>query len=141
MRVLFLDIDGVLIPWGKGIEPAWSKPCLEQLDRITWATGCFIVLSSAWRFKHSVFTINHLFRGLGINAPVIALTDPSIQHREGAIMDTLKRHGDMFTQYAIVDDELLLDFPGHFFRTKSNVGLTEEIADEIISLLGSMDSK
>lgn len=51
MRVLFLDIDGVLVLLGTGtnsigeMEPA----AVQELLRIILATGCSVVISSAWR--------------------------------------------------------------------------------------------
>jgi hypothetical protein len=67
-RLLFLDLDGVLVPFKpltvwtvptdwvefshNGMRETFaklSKSCVEQLNRITDTTGAKIVLSTAWR--------------------------------------------------------------------------------------------
>ena len=50
MRLIFLDVDGVLnsSPSGGEIEPSR----LQILRRIVHGTGACVVLSSAWRVDH-----------------------------------------------------------------------------------------
>lgn len=54
MRILFLDIDGVLNGHEKlpgsiycGIRP----DCMAELNRVIAATGCVLVITSAWRYQ------------------------------------------------------------------------------------------
>ena len=83
LDVVFLDIDGVLVPFpGKSDEIDWPRRCLQALDDIIFSTGATIVLSSTWRcneharnliienFKRFGGTIGHLPR-------LIYMTDPT----------------------------------------------------------------
>ena len=57
MKVIFLDIDGVIalpVPGRKTVLP--SRACIEQLNRVTDATGAKIVLSSGRRFNPDIET-------------------------------------------------------------------------------------
>jgi hypothetical protein len=55
MRAVFLDIDGVMLPFGSGCDDESGRPgrfpdrCLKALDRVLIETGAEIVLSSTWR--------------------------------------------------------------------------------------------
>jgi hypothetical protein len=52
MRAVFLDIDGVMLPFGSGCDDESGRPgrfpdrCLKALDRVLIETGAEIVLSS-----------------------------------------------------------------------------------------------
>lgn len=53
MRILFLDVDGVLNghDWHEGARSnTLRRPCIDQLSRILKETDCRVVLSSAWRY-------------------------------------------------------------------------------------------
>lgn len=65
MKVLFLDMDGVLVPFrgSNGIDLSLVK----QLKRIHDVTNCKIVLSSSWRiFKSSVLLVDQTLVTAGI---------------------------------------------------------------------------
>lgn len=52
MRIIFLDIDGVLNGdrwWASGDRRQINEPCVLALNQILGATDAAIVLSSAWR--------------------------------------------------------------------------------------------
>lgn len=89
MNVLFLDIDGVLNghQWMREAQSNnICRPCVLQLNRIIKATGCKIVLSSAWRYmihggamKLNGFAYmlrTHGMVGLLHNDVMIGLTEP-----------------------------------------------------------------
>lgn len=54
MKILFLDIDGVLLPghWlMQHRDPRYIQPAkVELLNLICQETGCIVVVSSTWRF-------------------------------------------------------------------------------------------
>ncbi len=161
MRVLFLDIDGVLNDHAKlpgsvfcGIVAA----CIVQLNRVIAATHCRLVLTSSWRylilrgamtvegFEQMLYTHGlipagddgkpyHLFDHLPADD-----TDPRYQagsERGLQIADWLSRH-DAIEAFAVVDDGP----PGMQFepvedrliRTRGDVGLTGTDADRLIEL-------
>lgn len=150
MRLLFLDIDGVLNGHEKnaagvcGIRP----DCAVQLNRVLEKTGCRLVITSAWRYLiHSgVMTRTGFERMLqthGINAyeRIEGLTRPdanlSDKHERGKqIRDYLQ--GKQLEAYAVVDDDGEIGIPeaGHpFVKTDGKVGLTDADADRLIELL------
>ena len=49
MRIIFLDIDGVLIPYGSGYVKTFKPSCLAVLQEIVAETGAYFVISSSWR--------------------------------------------------------------------------------------------
>lgn len=61
-KVIFLDIDGVLVTWKSmqlGLSPIFKVArfdfcCVGELNRITYATGAEIVISSSWRHWNKI---------------------------------------------------------------------------------------
>lgn len=139
MKVLFLDIDGVVNCQGTtakhgpflGIDPILAK----QVRKIVESTGCMVVLSSTWRL--SVFDRTKVMYEV---VPFMDITRELVGQIRGAeIKDWLERarqyaHYDI-TRYAILDDDD--DFyPGQpLFKTSFKTGLTEEITDLVIKHL------
>src|SRR4051812_14382818 len=72
MKILFLDIEGVLVlPVPGRKTSAVSARCVEQLNRITDATGAKVVLSSSWRFSPDIcLTLSEW----GVRASIIGRT-------------------------------------------------------------------
>jgi hypothetical protein len=136
MKILFLDIDGVVNCVSTtqrhrgfiGIDP-----CLAHLVRaIVEQTGCQVVLSSSWR---------HFPDGRKeVERQVCSIFDvtptSSSNFRGDEIRAWLNAHPNI-THYAIVDDNSDM-LPGQlpsFFETSSKTGLTQDIADKIIEYL------
>jgi hypothetical protein len=90
MKVIFLDIDGVLnsaifykermvrLKMGVVKEHPLDEFCpdlVSNLNEITDKTGAKIVLSSTWRLGRSLEELRHLFRLVGITGELIGKTD------------------------------------------------------------------
>ena len=135
MKVLFLDIDGVI-----NCKTSNFKTDLWPLDRymaflvgkIEMYTDCKVVLSSSWR-KHP--------EGVAIVEKSLAIKLFDITGNEGKIRGDeiqawLERHPEV-TRYAILDDDsdMLESQLPNFFQTKWETGLTDEIAEKVISHL------
>jgi hypothetical protein len=146
MKVLFLDIDGVLNTTSTlwklrtdGSEDIGSKH-LIHLSRIVHKTGCKIVLSTSWRhFEPHIDTIKRRLLTAGIPNEVIISKTPDMwdDPRGHEITAWLKDHPEV-TKFAVVDDDEdagVLDDTSNFFKTSATHGLTSEIADGIISHL------
>lgn len=133
-KYIFLDIDGVLNAhhntverWGGfiGIDPKH----VAIFNKLVEETGAEIVLSSAWRSDpdwHKTMTANGIvdkFLGKTKHLP----TD----FRGIEIAEWLDSNAEKPFKYAILDDnsDMLPDQKEHFFKTKWDVGLTEEIAE------------
>lgn len=131
MKVLFLDIDGVLNCSTTPVNDMWPLDPYKVLllHRILDQTGAYVVLSSAWR---------HSALGMGVVEDAIVphkLIDktPSFATIRGEeIKAWLRKHPDV-EQYAILDDDddMLSRQMPHFFQTSWKEGLTEEIAEAV----------
>lgn len=158
MKVIFLDIDGVLNghDWD---EPAQSNRirfrCVEQLSRILQATGAKIVLSSAWRYMihggamtHTGFEYMLRTHGAsGIVGKIIGVTirdeDTPGYHnfdkdgwegRRLQIQTWLDAHSDVKT-FVVIDDCPVPGFGDRFVETDGTTGLTAYEADKAIAVL------
>lgn len=144
MKVLFLDIDGVLNVFGKeDIIPS----TIPHLNRILEATNCKVVISSDWRCAvHSGQVTLKGFEWMlathGVkNLDIIGVTRPQAAGydlRGHQIKDWLTDHSDV-TEYVVLDDMDERVMEGlSLAKTDSLVGLTSEIADEVIRRLGGV---
>ena len=148
MKVLFLDIDGVLNRFGDengvgatketadgttliGIDRALLtiyKTILERVDPI-------VVLSSTWRV---VPELREHLRKTGVYFhDVTPVFDPSRFLRGHEIQAWLKECAEE-PRYAIIDDDsdVLPEQMPNFFRTNGEDGLTQEIADKVTAHFG-----
>lgn len=138
MKVLFLDIDGVVNKMenfdrskGLGLYPIDSY-CAFLVGRIQLQTGCEVVLSSSWK--------NDPEGVKNVSERVIQLLDktPNVgKYRGHEIEAWLNDHPDV-TKYAILDDDsdMLVYQAPNFFKTTFRDGLTDEIAEAVIEHLG-----
>lgn len=154
VRVLFLDIDGVLNS-ARYID-AVNLPCFDprnidenavlRLNRLfTCTTDVKIVISSTWRFAYSVAAIRDMLnlRGLSGHVEFVGAT-PEVASlgyftRGSEISLFLTAHPSI-TSYAIVDDDPRAGAghaPHHFVCTNFNEGLLDEHVDRLIEILSS----
>ena len=117
MKLIFLDIDGVLCPlsWNwSGEAYQWKPECCQHLTEIINQTGARLAISSSWRdmfhdghFSHQGFEI--LLRTHGIPAGSLAgFLRPSLyedEPRSLIISEWLKTHPS--DSYVILDDSPL----------------------------------
>lgn len=139
MKVLFLDVDGVLNSYVS--REQLNDSMIYHLGTIVAKTGVKVVLSSSWRMypdSQSVLEAR-LFEDcvLIMDQTKVLLPEkmsmPSIE-RCFEIQEWLDRHEEV-EDFVILDDDKKANIDGHFFPTDPNVGLTKEIADQIISYL------
>lgn len=134
MKVIFLDIDGVLnseeyaLSLGMvgmlGIDP--DK--VRILDRILEATGAKLVISSSWRGSSDLLA--DIRRDVG---EYIDITPRLSGIRGSEVKAWLD--ANPVDRYAILDDDS--DFYKYqpLFKTTWKKGLTEDIADNVIKYL------
>ena len=136
MKVLFLDIDGVLNKRSDGeviteTDSIYTvnRVLLEHLHKIVEDTNCKIVLSSTWRiFKDGIEFLEEYGQ-----LEIFDVTKRIHNGRRGEeIQVYLDEHPDV-ESYAIVDDDSdMLDSQlRNFFQTDPLHGLTETIAYRI----------
>ena len=128
MKVLFLDIDGVVNNKRTdkkfrnlmAIDPAMAA----LIQRIVQNTGCEIILSSSWRlFQNSRDEIERKICKFADITPVLRAP------RGYEIKAWLTLHPEI-QHYAILDDSesILPEQRANFFQTTWESGLTEDIA-------------
>lgn len=149
--VLFLDIDGVLNghDYDERAQSTtiWTQQ-VARLNRVLEATGCALVVSSAWRYMvlGGAMTLDgfgYMLRTHGVRCPghLVGTTgrdrdvgDPSERGRQIKAWIDAYAPDDGF-RYAVVDD-MQLGFEGMpIVRTDGKRGLTDEDADQLIALL------
>lgn len=150
MKVLFLDLDGVLVTRRIG--------CMEErlvlnLKRIVEETGTLIVLSSDWRrWREGRVECRRVLRSHGMD--FIGCT-PCMSAMHGnrpiEILRWMRAHNKKATEeeggeekvseWVAVDDRMLLGekqgikLEGHFVHTHPRQGLTQAAANQCIAIL------
>ena len=146
MKLLFLDIDGVLNSEATfkrehrlAFEGLFTMDArmVNRLKRIISETEAKIVLSSTWR-RNILWPMALYGNGIDLNS-VIGTTPIT---REGEIRGDkvnafIKQTEDVITveKYAILDDDLDFHSEQPLFKTSWKEGLTDEIADQVIAYL------
>jgi hypothetical protein len=160
-RVIFLDVDGVLLPFGDDAEQlpedgSFPDQPLHALSHIVERTGAEIVLSSTWRMHPSAMneiTSAFFFFATRFGGPLgnithfehtTSLANHSVRQWEIAEwLDSPAAEG--VSRWVALDDEELLAgsecaarrsrFEGHVVKTQSHIGLTPELAELAVSLI------
>lgn len=157
MKIIFLDIDGVLnsanmnnefIPEIEGQYYPYEPILVENLNKVIRKTGAKIVVSSTWRLGESVENLQHLLLKIGCVGEVIDKTDNYSERFvvRGCeifkwILDNEKllgcHHYD-FEDYVIIDDDtdMLYDQRNNFVNTNGKLGLTDKDVLKCIRILG-----
>jgi hypothetical protein len=133
VKVLFLDIDGVLLPFDAdtpgctGPDEHFPRSAVSALNGLTTQTGCKIVLTSTWRCIECI-DVPAIFKEEGISGEIIGGT-PTVGTRAEEIAAWLAAVSEPVESFAIIDDfdrGLSEAFPGRFVKTDPLRGLTEE---------------
>mmetsp|Transcript_18770 Transcript_18770/g.42684 ORF Transcript_18770/g.42684 Transcript_18770/m.42684 type:complete len:199 (-) Transcript_18770:490-1086(-) len=153
LKVIFLDIDGVLLPFpkdensGSGLFPVSTLKPLQHLLKQT--PGSKWVLSSTWRVrKDFIQDIIDSIQGFGIEFEgFFDITDPNMHsERQWEIERWLsnqrkQRKYDKIVWLALDDEELIEGdvnerfrevFEGHVIKTESHKGLTMKDVDDAV---------
>lgn len=147
MKLLFLDVDGVLnhtaCDWTTDALHALDLACVARVKRIVQETSAQIVLSSTWRLSDAGCA-----RLLEVLAPIpILRATPVI--REGLYREADRRveiaqviDEEQTSRWAVLDDDTDADLAdGSFFRTNfEGGGLTDTIAYQVIDYLNRDDA-
>lgn len=135
MKVLFLDVDGVLNSVNNLSYLAISKPMLRRLRRVIEATKCEVVLSSTWR---KLPDTRIAFK----KKTLINVFDYTPCHNDGFRGGEIKAWLEEYpkvTRYAIVDDDgdMLPEQLPFFVQTSVQTGLLDHHADKLIEILNA----
>lgn len=148
MRIIFLDLDGVLNRGGMD-EGQFLPEFVETFKEVAEKTGAEIVFSSSW--KRNPQMVNYVSQNIAQIydiTPSIWVNDTTIQnigpqYRGLEIQLWLEAHSEV-TKYAILDDTavVLKSQEPNLFRTVEGewgkegawkaTGLTKEIAEKVV---------
>lgn len=155
IKVLFLDIDGVLnhdaqrearkrVPIEHRVEGDWIDPvCVARVQAICDRTGAVIVLSSSWREMVGFDRTLKVLRAKGLTAEVIGQTPTSVPAgkwlvvaltRWQEIQAWLEAHPEVI-QYAVLDDDAEGTPEDVYVYTKFSEGITDAHVERAVDLL------
>lgn len=146
MKILFLDIDGVLNDHDfSDVSKSCSikKSCVEQLNRIIITTQPSVVLSTAWRYMilgKAITTkgFEYMLRTHGVTSEIniidITPSDEEIRTRGEQISAWLSIHPEI-KKYAILDDMEISGHDNNFVLVDGINGLTQIESDKVIEIL------
>lgn len=143
MKVLFLDIDGVLnstktcvafggYPMELHHIEAFDKAAIRLIQRLCDSAGVQVVLSSAWRLSHDFKDV-----GKALDLPIIDRTPSLLGPRGLEINAWLSNHPEV-EAFAIIDDDsdMLPDQLPRFVQTNNREGMTWGDFEKLCSLFG-----
>jgi hypothetical protein len=141
MKVLFLDIDGVLNSraWKPtnlhGVDPN----AVKRVQDIVAKSDAKVVLSSTWRLVDELI-VELLKAGVPIydKTPDLASREGGLRPRSEEIEAWLNEHPEV-TEYAILDDDADAGYGGlapQFIRIDERYGLQDTDAQKVLELLG-----
>lgn len=157
MKIIFLDIDGVLnsnsilseyIPEIDGEYYPYQPHLVDNLNSILKRTGAKIVVSSTWRLGESVERLQYLLTHMGVKGEVIGKTDSyrdKFVVRGNEILKWIQDNERLlgchyydFYDYVIIDDDsdMLYSQRDNFVHIQGEEGLTKEYAEQAIEILG-----
>ena len=157
MKVIFLDVDGVLNSdeyfdkiKNLNIDGIQSEIDVEKIKMLNMAineTGAKIVLTSSWRYTRNAQELKKLLSEYGIPTD----STPFIQNKRGLeIKQSLLENPDV-ENFIIVDDELFDSYDDELIKKLVKIsngnghnfgeGLLPKDIDEIIKRLGRNKSK
>lgn len=134
MKILFLDVDGVLNHRQSISLYAISRPALRRLRHVLDSTGARVVMSSTWRKNPDH---REVFKRRTLIQPIGYTPCHADGHRGGEIKAWLDQAPEV-ERYAIVDDDgdMLIEQRPFFVQTSFETGLLDEHVDQLIEILG-----
>ena len=159
MKVIFLDIDGVLNSdtymekqldnSSEGIESEIDPATLILLKKAVDTTGAKIILSSSWRIMRKYNELEKFLMKFGIS---LSGKTPYVDGKRGLEIKQYLSENENIEQYLILDDEIFESFDeelvNHLILTKSDQnyhsfseGLTEKNIKQIVEIFGKVHKR
>lgn len=163
MKVIFLDIDGVLNTkwWYTQMDRntprdkygyAFDPNAVANLQKIIDETGADIVISSSWK-SFGLAELEEMWQDRALPGKLIGITPNSVSDemlltadldhmelfsiRGMEIKEWMTKHGKRVSHYVIIDDmdNMLPEQQSHFVQTNSEVGITIDDVQKVIRIL------
>lgn len=150
MKIIFLDIDGVLAVSKQEYDKygaLFHNNFVDNLKHIIDETDAKIVITSTWRFS-GYLTILELWENRNLPGQVIGITPDLSEMHRGAEIESWIIQNEV-KDYVIIDDDndMYHDQLPYFVQTYGNTdhsdcvdlgyGLTKECAEQAIKILNS----
>lgn len=155
MKVIFLDIDGVLNSGAyiKRLDGDFDQPinqidpvAVVRLNHLTDTTGAKIVVSSTWRLSflgqcaEPLKSLQGCLRTYGITGSVIDMTPNKancVRNRRGKEIQAWMDENPGVEKFIIIDDDSDMGrLRTHLILTKFEDGIQDIHVDRIIEILG-----
>ena len=153
VKLIFLDIDGVMLPFPSNSSTTFSFEALTVLERIVATTSAEVVLSSTWRMDENAIKIIYKnfasfpslskIRFKNWNRTDLKLHSLRAAEIKNFLENKVPKLGLRVEQFLVIDDEPMIFesrepfryFANRAIQTKSNVGLREEHLQSALSIL------
>lgn len=154
MKIIFMDIDGVLVnKWSKSQPIArwydnsiypFSPQAVKHVNYIIEQTGAQMILSSEWRFRYNPETIEQIFRFNKVKQIPEKIPHNFLgEFRDRDNMYELKRSKEIevyvkenkIKDFVILDDWEVYCFPERLVRTVRDEGLKEKHVPRVLEIL------
>ncbi len=150
MKIIFLDIDGVLVTWeslgnwGKlGHKGTMMAPeCVKVLNEIIAKTGAKIVVSSTWRMGRTMDKLREELSEGGVDVSTVIDKTPVLHTIRGLeiakwVSDNWMNFlPDQIIKFCIIDDDSDMgDLKHRLVQTSMENGLTEAHISQVLSML------
>ena len=141
MKVIFLDIDGVLVNRRsffirRDDLPTADAGCVEALNNIIRATGARIVISSTWRLEASADELGRILHQWGVDADVMGVTPVVDNVKPDEIKAWIRAHPELLETFIIIDDLAdMRDLSDRLVVTNPDLGLTKADVARAVQLL------
>jgi len=148
--LILLDIDGVMVPansWKKpefhddGF-PMFNSRSVSALQKIISETGASLLLTTSHKSKYNIAQWRNIFKSRGIKAKHIQSLSSNSLHssRKDEILNWYNAEHIPNEEFVIIDDDKLLNglpinIKNNLVLTSPSIGLTEELAENAISIL------
>ena len=165
MKVIFLDIDGVLNTqdWHSRMTKdtprdefgwAFDPVAVENLGHVVKETGASIVISSSWKFL-GLAKLREMWKIRNLPGIVLDITPNTVSDelllnanldemelgvcRGNEIKEWLSRHKGKVSNYVIIDDfdDMLPEQEDHVVLTNTLIGITDFDAEKAITILNN----
>lgn len=142
MKIIFLDIDGVLnhkaiFTEFQRVVDVVDPECVRRLNTIHARTGAVICVSSTWR--HRMANTERVLKAAGLKVPIIGKTPDLMSEPRGAeIRKWLEEK--VVESFVIIDDDTDFDaeLTKSFVKTSmEDGGLLDHHVEAAVSILGA----
>lgn len=142
MNIIFLDFDGVLVPFDSNdgrdyFGTRFHQDCVRCLEEIISTTNSRIVITSSWANHFSLLLLKIMWKCRKMPGKVIGSIKNDSYDRSTKIDKWVKKHS--MTNYIIIDDMAPCQFDyhhqKHLVQTNTRFGLTKMEVRQAIKLL------